>query len=73
MKKKLFTLAAVAGLLLTACGTDTSAGTPATTTTSGGASSGGTTTESGEYQLDVLNITVDGTLTATDQAQHHAA
>jgi len=68
MKKKLFTLAAAAGLLLTACGTDTSAGTPAATAASGGSGSGGTTTETGEYQLDQINITVDGTITATVDA-----
>ena len=67
MKKKLFALAAVAALLLTACGTDTSAGTA---TTSGGSSttSGGTVDENGDYQLDEINITVDGTLTATVDA-----
>ncbi len=62
MKKKLLSLAAVAALLMTGCGTSTDAGSADT------GSTGGSVDENGEYVLETLNITVDGTITATVDA-----
>ncbi len=59
MNKKLLSLVAAATLLLTGCGGNgDTAGTP----------TGGSVDENGEYQLETLNITVDGTITATVDA-----
>lgn len=65
MKKKLFSLVACATLLLAGCGGN--GGSTADTSGTGG-STGGTTNENGEYVLETLNITVDGTITATVDA-----
>ncbi len=61
MKKRLFSLTACAAMalsLLAGCG-----GTDAAAT-----NQGGSTNENGEYVLETLNITVDGTITATVDA-----
>jgi multiple sugar transport system substrate-binding protein/putative aldouronate transport system substrate-binding protein len=61
MKKKLLSLVACAALLA-GCGSSNSGGSADTP------ASGGTTDENGEYVLETLNITVDGTVTATVDA-----
>jgi len=66
MKKKLLSLVACGTLLLAGCGGSGSGSTGGGST--GSTTTGGSTNENGEYVLETLNITVDGTVTATVDA-----